>query len=132
MPRDADAHIWVEFAERDFRAAATLMAAADPEAPIICFLAQQVAEKYLKAFLVWRDAEPQRSHDLNALRVQCAQLDCTLSALAPECAMLNSYAVSPRYPMGLPLPGRPDAQAAVAAAERIRTAIRQRLGIKNV
>lgn len=129
MPPSEAASKWAEYAEQDFRAMMTLMASEDPVFPIICFLAQQAVEKYLKAFLVQHGVEPQRSHDLNSLRSECAALDADVGRFVTECSVLNNYAVSPRYPMGIARPGEVEAQAAVAAAERIRAVIRQHMGM---
>jgi HEPN domain-containing protein len=129
MPPSNDAQIWADYAEQDYRAMTVLLASADPVYPVSCFLAQQAVEKYLKAFLVFHGIDPQRSHDLNALRKQCALVDSNLNEFEMECAELNSYSVSPRYPMGIPRPGASEATRAASAAERIRAVIRQHIGM---
>jgi len=48
---------WLEKARRDLATAQSQLRVAEPPADIICFHAQQAAEKYLKAYLVWRGIE---------------------------------------------------------------------------
>lgn len=129
MPPNNDAQIWADYAEQDYRAMTALLASPDPVYPVSCFLAQQTVEKYLKAFLVFHGIDPLHSHDLNALRKQCALVDPNLNGFEMECAELNSYSVTPRYPMGVARPGASEATRAVSAAERIRAAIRQHIGM---
>jgi len=89
----------------------------------VCFHAQQVAEKLLKALLVYHGRSPLRTHDLVALLVECAQIDPSLADLKPECDRLTVFAIASRYPMPFGEPSEADGHAMVAAAEKIRTAI---------
>jgi len=67
---------------------------------IICFLAQQLAEKYLKAFLGVNGHEPDdnKTHNLTTLLYDCFDIDKSLVELKEECRTLKLYAVAPRYP----------------------------------
>ncbi len=58
---------WLRKADDDLAAAEDLLAQARPYRWIICYHAQQAAEKYLKGFLVHRDVDPPKIHDLSAL-----------------------------------------------------------------
>ncbi len=70
---------------------------------VVCFHAQQCAEKYPKALLVFHGLEVPRTHDLTEiLRLLPAGLVVSLDL--DELAELNSYTVDFRYP-GLGLDG---------------------------
>lgn len=63
-----------------------------------CFLAQQCAEKSLKAFLLARSNAYPRTHKLVDLAGECAQLDGGFSPFLPECAVVDQYYIPTRYP----------------------------------
>ena len=59
---------WIRKAEEDWEAIQRLQAGdRDAVADVVGFLAQQTAEKYLKAGLTHFEVEPDRLHDLGAL-----------------------------------------------------------------
>jgi hypothetical protein len=57
---------------------------------------------------------------------QLAEFDVSLDVLAGDCGLLTDYGVEVRYP-DVTEPGEQEARPAVAAAERISAAIRQRI-----
>ena len=71
------------------------------EVEIICDHCQQSAEKMLKAFLVYSNANPPKKHDLDVLCDMCKDIDEAFSDLFDLCDRLNPYANQPRYPFGL-------------------------------
>lgn len=89
----------------------------------VCFHAQQVAEKVLKAFLVYHGRDLLKTHDLIALLTQCLNIDRTLSNFEADCRKLTSYGVAARYPDDLFEPDEADARELVSAARRLRTRI---------
>jgi HEPN domain-containing protein len=62
-----------------------------------CFHAQQVAEKYLKAFLTHHEVPFPYTHNLTKLVELCAQIDIEFRSLLPQVEPLTPYAVRPRY-----------------------------------
>jgi len=70
-----------------------------------------------------RHPHTERTHDLSEFLYALRVGGCELSALDDDCALLTTHAVAPRYPAGLNL-GDEDANAAVAAAERVAVAVR--------
>ena len=59
---------WVQKAENDLKNAVnTLKMGEDCPTDTVCFHAQQCVEKYLKAFLVSRDIDFPRTHDIGDL-----------------------------------------------------------------
>ena len=96
-----------------------------PEIPwdTICFHAQQAAEKFLKAFLVFHAQPPVPTHDLVALLASCVPLNPALAARQQDCQKLSYYAVAVRYPSDLYEPTETDARQMIEAANRIRSEV---------
>jgi hypothetical protein len=63
---------------------------------------------------------------LEELLSLCEDFDASLEVLSGDCGLLTDYGVEVRYPDATE-PGEQEAKPAVAAAERICAAIRQRL-----
>ena len=87
--------------------------------------AQQLAEKYLKGYLVSRDVLPPKVHDLERLLGLCVVHDASLESLRDDCVWLLETSGRSRYP-GWDGPGESAATAAIEAARRVRSAIRER------
>lgn len=93
-------------------------------APLACFLAQQIAEKYLKGFLIAHGVEPPRTHVLTALLKACVDIIGSLEELAETCRTLEQYYIPTRYPGDFPASySASEASAALSAAEKIRQRI---------
>ena len=123
---------WIEKAEHDYSAAIRLLSSDDPETPfdVICFHAQQCAEKYLKALCVFRRQTVPRSHDLlELLPILPEAIRLTLSS--DEIAELNPFAVEARYPGFSENVARNDAGRAVDICGKIRSACSKYLGINR-
>ncbi len=67
-----------------------------------CFLAQQSAEKALKAFLYARGEGPVLGHSTLSLAFECAAFEETFSSLQDGCRRLDQLYIPTRYPNGLP------------------------------
>ena len=63
----------------------------------ISFHSQQAVEKFLKAFLIYKDIEFQRTHDVDYLLAECLKIE-TLGFSSIDLKNLNDYAVTVRYP----------------------------------
>ncbi len=121
---------WVEKAENDFAAAHRLMQHQADEPPIadaVCFHCQQCAEKYLKAFLQEHIVPFERVHELITLLEQALALDKDFEPLRRDLRSLDGYAVTVRYP-GAKVTDEM-AERALAAATRVGTFIRSKLGL---
>lgn len=66
--------------------------------PQIAFLSQQVAEKFLKGFLVLNNIEPTRVHDLPKLLDECVKINPELEKIRNACELLTGFYVETRYP----------------------------------
>jgi len=118
---------WVNLAEGDWMAAQWQRQAPSPVPHVICFLAQQCAEKYLKAFLEEHNIMFPKTHDLVELLELSGGLLPELEAMKPELARLSEHAVLPRYP-GFTLTLQ-EVDEAMRTAEQIRRVIRSKLGL---
>lgn len=70
--------------------------------PQVAFLAQQVAEKFLKGFLVLNSFEPPRIHELPKLLDECLKINPNLEILRDACETLTGFYIETRYPPDIP------------------------------
>lgn len=95
----AEVQEWIAKAEEDFAGAVHLNRRKKHPLPnLVCFHAQQCAEKYLKTYLISRGTPPPRIHDLVALLDLCAACDPSFEQLRESCLRLDPYSVLFRYP----------------------------------
>ena len=66
---------WLAKADNDLLNIDNNLAAEHVPWDTVCFHAQQVAEKVLKAYLVYHGQRPTRTHDLVALLARCVGVD---------------------------------------------------------
>ena len=117
---------WLAKAENDLLTAThTLKLGRRCPTDAVCFHAQQCAEKYLKAFLVYRGLDFPKTHDLEALAARLRN-GRNLGVSPDDLAALKRYATVTRYPGAEEIP-LSEARRAVAASKRLRKAIRQLL-----
>ncbi len=117
---------WLEKARRDLATAEMALASPQPFTDIVCFHAQQAAEKYLKAYLVWKGVPFPRTHALEDLVLLAGQQDVEWLALQDIAAVLTPYAVEARYPE-FEAPLLEDAQEAVEIAYQVREVVLRKL-----
>jgi len=119
---------WVVKAEGDFvTARRERFARRSPNYDAACFHAQQMAEKYLKAFLQSNQIHPPRTHDLVDLLFLYQNIDQTFALIESDIKGLSGYAVGVRYP-GTTV-GKDDAVQAVSQALIVRIFLRDKLGL---
>lgn len=117
---------WVEKAENDLRNAAhTLKMESDCPTDTVCFHAQQCAEKYVKALLVWRGIDFPKTHDLSALVKLFTARDRPTLDFGDQ-RRLTRYATAARYPGWGPI-SLAEARRAVTLARRVRKELRATL-----
>ena len=97
-----------------------------PITDIAAFHCQQAVEKLLKAYLFWQGVDFEKTHDLRALVLLCADKDPAFTTLEPEAAPLTHYAVRFRYP-GPPDPTVDEVRHALAVVNEVRTFVLDRL-----
>ncbi|MBI2339197.1 MAG: HEPN domain-containing protein [Deltaproteobacteria bacterium] len=111
---------WTKKAEADL-AACRKLAEDDVSgmADVICFHAQQCAEKYLKAFLNKMKRDAPKIHSLKVLVELAKESDPEFETLLEDAAQLEEYAVEFRYP------------DESATEEEARDALRRAAGIRE-
>ena len=121
--RDYRIRAWCEKGRRDFITAQNALLDTKEMFPdIICFHAQQAAEKYLKAYLVFLEQDFPKTHALEDLVLLASSKDPECRNLFSIACELSPYAVEIRYPDS-PLLSPEDAREAVHTAEAIKNYI---------
>ena len=118
---------WLEKADRDYEAAEHLIAQAGRFREVVALHCQQSVEKYLKAYLVWRQIEFPKTHDIRKLLILAAAVQQGLFDSLADADILTPFGVELRYPGEAPevLPG--EEETAVDIARRARTIVRSAL-----
>ncbi len=112
---------WLRQAEEDLRWTRRL--AEDGAYHLACFLAQQVTEKALKAFLYAQGEDVVLGHSIERLTKSAASYEPAFLPRGEHWFVLDSFYITARYPNGLPdgIPAdvftRETAERAVALAE---------------
>jgi HEPN domain-containing protein len=115
---------WLAKADEDFGFASSVIEDS-PYYAQLCFHYQQAAEKYLKAFIVARELEFRKIHDLLELLNICHIKDASLSEIEGDCIFLRAFYIDTRYPVHWPTSyTKEDVLKARDAAARIQKAIR--------
>jgi len=122
-----EAQEWVDKAEGDWKVARRETQATDPVWNVVCFLAEQCAEKYLKAFLEEHTIVFQKTHDLVVLINLSRGMLSELDTLRQELAHLSTFGIAARYPGAQG--DRQAAENAMQTAEKVRTVVRIKLGL---
>lgn len=121
---------WVEKAEGDFATAGReLRARRYPNYDAACFHAQQVAEKYLKAFLQEHGRTFPKTHNLVELLEHCLVVDADFEMQRNRLIVLDRYAVRFRYPGDAA--DKDEASDAYRTARVVRGFLRVRLGLDD-
>ena len=115
---------WLRYAREDLDLVERLAAGDQPAPRHVCWLAQQAAEKALKAALVLEAIDFPFSHDLSALR---NLLPDSWPATAPsaDLANLTVWGAESRYPGDWPEPTSTDTARAQATARAVYGATAQ-------
>jgi HEPN domain-containing protein len=89
---------WLKKAENDLRTAEYTMTMDDPPYDIVCFHAQQCAEKYIKGFLIFHEIDFPKTHSIEDLVLLCKDITPSLESEIGDVEVLSIYAVETRYP----------------------------------
>ncbi len=129
MPHEGASSVaaaWLRKALNDLRSIEILGRDPDPPLDMLCFHAQQAAEKCLKALLAFRGVPFPRTHDLTVL-VGLAGPDLGLAADDDDLVELSHLAVAPRYPFEIEEITREVADRAIRTARRVEALVRTAL-----
>ncbi len=121
---------WLKQAEKDLDDAK--FALSGDRFNLVCFLAQQSAEKALKGFLYFKGAEEVWGHSAAELCEDASSFDKEFETIKRKAASLDKYYIPTRYPNGLPggIPSeafdKDDAQKAISLAESVLSFLKER------
>ena len=111
---------WIDKADEDFGTAKIIYLQMPDYKDTICFHCQQAVEKYLKAYLIQKDIEFQRTHDLKMLLDLISDVVEIESEWYIKAAKLQFYAVNIRYPSGRYNPNEVRDKEAIDIADDFR------------
>lgn len=116
-----EAKRWLDQAREDLKWAGMLNEAGGHY--LACFLAQQVAEKAIKAMLYAQGESPVLGHSVAVLGERAGTFEVEIARKASRWAVLDGFYVASRYPNGLPdsIPSRVFNRAAAEEALRLAT-----------
>jgi HEPN domain-containing protein len=118
---------WVRKGTQDLRAAEILARQEPPLCYPICFHCQQAAEKYLKAYLTYRQVEFTKTHHIGQILELIGTVDAGLAEQLRPAVVLTPYGVEVRYPGDIPEPSQEQAHEALALAKDVADAVSVRL-----
>ncbi|MEK9159981.1 MAG: HEPN domain-containing protein [Patescibacteria group bacterium] len=117
---------WIRKAEKDEFALKHLLPL-EKAAGHACFLSQQVAEKYLKAYLTANEYLPPKTHQLLVLLDLCVEFSKDFSCLKEEAVFLSDFYIITRYPSERPDPTLEDAEKAFEMARKFKDMVLKKL-----
>lgn len=118
---------WLIKADHDLLTAKTMLGV-EGTTDVVCFHAQQCAEKCLKAYLVFVDRDFPKTHDLQNLLKLCADHDPSFASMEDDARILSDYAVEVRYVDDWRTIESEEAVNAMEMAMNIYEHVKQKLG----
>ncbi len=91
----------------------------------ICFHCQQAVEKYLKAYLIFRNVDFGKTHNIEYLLELCATYDKVFHTI--EVGNLSFYAVEVRYPDDFYIPTTKEAKESMKIARTVKNIVLDRI-----
>ena len=117
---------WLNYSKTDLTVAQYLLDSMEPcPVEIVCYHAQQSAEKALKAILVKNDIDPPKVHDLVRLCEMCGEFCKEILEVKPIATALNKYGSVARYPNKRKI-SREEAEIAIQKATDILELVTQK------
>lgn len=122
---------WLIKAEEDFKVAQHELSFPEDEmaTSAICFHCQQLIEKLLKAYLISKNVEIRKTHDLELLLEVCSDQDSDFAKL--DFGNLTSYAVEIRYADDFYIPSVDEAKECFEIASNAKDFILRKFGIQK-
>jgi HEPN domain-containing protein len=119
MSENSIADEWLRYAQNDLIVAKHCIEDLHPkQTEIASYHCQQCGEKALKAFLIYKDIEPPKIHDLKVLCKMCRDIDASFDCISSQCAHLTPYSITARYPNEL-CPDENMARIAINEAQQV-------------
>lgn len=96
--------------------------------PQVAFLSQQIAEKFLKGYLILNGIEPSRIHELPKILDECVKINPDLKKLRDASELLTGFYVETRYPPNISDYTKKDISEAFEKAKSIKETIESLVG----
>lgn len=123
---------WLSLADEDLKLASyALGLGAQSPYRLIAYHAQQCAEKYLKAFLVYHKVDFPYTHNIRRLLEFCAELTTWPQKLT-NAEELTPYAITARYPGEDEQVTEAEAKRAIELAQQVKEQVRKALKLLGV
>lgn len=120
---------WFRKADDDELNASSILKHKDGTPAVVCFLSQQMAEKYLKGLLVFYDQPFPKIHDLFQLETLLLKKIPEIEQLHQELKSLNRYYVETRYPGDYPEFFWHEAEEAIEFAKGVKEFVLEKINI---
>jgi len=129
--KDAKLKKWPVSANNDFLAAGYLLNQPKDKVitNVVCYLSQQSAEKFLKAYLYFKDIYFTKTHTLEVLLNKCFNADSTFPDI--NVGRLTSYNISMRYPDEFRVPELNEATESYEINKSIRNIILSKISVQE-
>lgn len=126
-PQELSVEEWIERGDDDELNVCSILKHRDGTPRGVCLLSHQMAEKYLKAFLVGKTKWYPKIHLLDKLTELCKKIDSSFIELKDDVIFLNAFYVPTRYPGDYPDFTWKDAEEAYRAASRVKEFVLERI-----
>lgn len=120
---------WFHRAQDDELNAASILKHRDGTPAGVCFMSQQMAEKYLKAFLVHKKNWFPKIHPIDRLWELCHDIDQKFNEVKKEAIFLTGFYSATRYPGDLPDFIWKDAEEAFEAANKVKAFVLEKISL---
>lgn len=119
---------WLEKADHDLISAKVLI----EHDPLIldnaCFHCQQAVEKYLKAYLIYKEQETAKTHNIKYLIEQCNRFDTDFKKI--DVKDIEIFAVKARYPDDSISPTLEEAKEYLQIASDVKALVLRKIQLK--
>lgn len=121
--KELQAKEWIKRATEDELSAEVILKEEGGSPNTVCFLSQQMAEKHLKAFLVYNKKWYPRIHPLDKLWELCKEFDKSFEEIKEDSVFLTAFYTATRYPGDYPEFSWEEAKKAFESATKIKNFI---------
>lgn len=118
---------WFLKAQDDELSAGDILKDKEGAASTVCFLSQQIAEKYLKGYLVYKEKRFPKIHDLDRLVKLCQKIDSDFKEIKNQGKYLTDFYIITRYPGDYPQFSFKQAESAFSKALEIKSFVLDRI-----
>ena len=119
---------WLYKANEDLMAASELMKSELPVTGAICFHCQQSVEKYLKAFLIYKGDEVEKTHHVETLMLRAIEFDSEFNEI--ELNDIDQFAVTVRYADDFFVPEVSETKMYLDIAEQIKELVIKKINLQ--